>query len=125
MGQKLPDAELAIMRIIWKNAPEPTLFAQISEELERAGRPCHKNTLITLLRRLTQKGYIQATKIGNKNLYKPVISGSEFREEQTRGFLNKYYDGDAGGLVSTLIKADMLSEEEYKSLQRILEEGPR
>lgn len=123
MEQKLPDAELAIMQIIWRNAPEATLFAQIAEGLEQAGRPCRKNTLITLLRRLTSKGYITARKIGNKNLYEPVISGSEFRESQTRGFLDKYYEGDASGLVSTLIKADMLTEDEYLSLKRILEES--
>lgn len=122
MEQKLPDAELAIMRIIWSNAPEATMFAQIAEGLEQAGRPCRKNTLITLLRRLTGKGYISAQKKGNKNLYVPLISDSEFRESQTRGFLNKYYEGDASGLVSTLIKADMLTEEEYLSLKRILEE---
>ena len=46
MIQKLSDAELEIMKIVWGNPEEVTLFAYIMDGLAARGRPCQKNTLI-------------------------------------------------------------------------------
>ena len=56
MLQKLSDAELEIMKIIWENPEETTLFSYLMEELAVQGKPCQKNTLIVLLSRLVSKG---------------------------------------------------------------------
>ena len=64
--KQISDAELEIMKIIW-NAQKPLLFAQIMEALARSGNNWQKNTLITLLSRLMQKGYLTAKKQGRKN----------------------------------------------------------
>ena len=42
---------------------------------------------------------------------------------QTRNFLDKIYEGSAKGLVSNLILGDLLAEEEYEELARLLEKG--
>lgn len=123
MIAKLSDAEHEIMKLVWQNAPRPTLFAQLMEDLSRKGKDWQKNTLITLLGRLTNKGFLQKAKIGRKNEYMPIISEQEYNETQTRGFLKKYYGGSAAGLVSMLIQTDLLSEEEYAALRKELEEG--
>ena len=46
-----------------------------------------------------------------------------FRSVQTKHFLDKIYEGNATGLVSTLISGDLLTDEEYGELKKLLERG--
>ncbi len=123
MLQKLSDAELEIMKIIWENLEETTLFSYLMEELAAQGKPCQKNTLIVLLSRLVGKGYLGATKIGRHNEYVPLISGKAYQTVQTQHFIDKIYEGSVKGLVTNLITGDLLTEEEYEELKKLLEGG--
>lgn len=122
---QISDAELEIMKIVWANGEEPTLFAQLLEELTARGKTWQKNTLITLLGRLVNKGFLKAKKIGRRNEYTALVSESEYQTAQTRRFLDRVYEGNVRGLVSTLIQRDMLSQEDYDALRRFWEDGKR
>ena len=97
MAQQLSDAELEIMKIVWGNQSEVTLFSYIMDGLAASGRPCQKNTLIVLLSRLMNKGFLSARKIGRRNEYTT--------------------------LVSDLIMGDLLADGEYEELKGMLEKG--
>lgn len=120
---QLSDAELEIMKIIWENPEEITLFPYIMEELADRGKPCQKNTLIVLLSRLINKGFLSAKKIGRRNEYTTLVSETEYQTVQTKNFLEKIYEGKVKGLVSNLISGDFLADEEYEELKKLLEEG--
>ena len=121
MIQKISDAELEIMKIVWGNPEETTLFSYIMDSLDRQGKPCQKNTLIVLLSRLVSKGFLSARKIGRRNEYTPLISETAYQTAQTQKFLDKIYEGSVKGLVSNLIAGDLLTDEEYEELQKLLE----
>ena len=123
MLQQISDAELEIMKIVWGNTEEVTRFPYIMDALEARGRPCQKNTLIVLLSRLMNKGFLSARKIGRRNEYTALVSEEDYQTAQTRNFLDKVYEGSAKGLVSNLIMGDLLSDEEYEELKRLLEKG--
>ncbi len=123
MVQQISDAELEIMKIVWGNPSKVTLFPYIMDRLASRGKPCQKNTLIVLLSRLMNKGFLSAKKIGRRNEYTALVSETEYQTAQTKSFLNKIYEGSAKGLVSTLISGDLLTSDEYEELKRLLEEG--
>lgn len=123
MVQKISDAELEIMKVVWANGEKPTFFAYLIDELATRGKPWQKNTLITLLNRLVNKGFLKAKKIGRCNEYTPLVSEMEYQTTQTRNFLNKIYEGNVKGLVSNLISGDLLTDEEYEELKKMLEKG--
>ncbi len=123
MVQQLSNTELEIMKIVWGNPREVTLFPYIMDGLAERGRPCQKNTLIVLLSRLMNKGFLSARKIGRRNEYTTLVSEKEYQTAQTKNFLDKIYEGSAKGLVSNLIMGDLLSKEEYEELKRLLEKG--
>ena len=125
MIQKISDAELEIMKIVWGNPEETTLFSYIMDSLTEQGRPCQKNTLIVLLSRLVSKGFLSARKIGRRNEYTPLISETAYQTAQTQKFLDKIYEGSVKGLVSNLIAGDLLTDEEYEELQKLLEGGKK
>lgn len=121
MLQKLSDAELEIMKTIWENTEETTLFSYLMEQLAVQGKPCQKNTLIVLLSRLVGKGYLSATKVGRRNEYAPLISEAAYQTAQTQHFIDKVYEGNVKGLVTNLIAGDLLTEEEYEELKALLD----
>ncbi len=122
MIQQVSDSELELMRIIWDNGGS-ALYAQIMEELVRTGHSWQKNTVITLLSRLVEKGLLRTNKIGRRNEYTAIVSEEDYQTAQTRTFLNKLYEGSAKGLVATLIQKEMLSAEDYEELRRFWESG--
>lgn len=119
----LSDAEFEIMKIIWGNQSEVTWFPDIMNALAARGRPCQKNTLIVLLSRLMAKGFLSAKKIGRRNEYTALVSETAYQTAQTKHFLDKLYEGSVKGLVSNLISGDLLTNEEYEELKKLLEEG--
>ena len=121
--QKISDAELEIMKIVWGNPQEVTLFSYIMDGLAARGKPCQKNTLIVLLSRLMNKGFLSARKIGRRNEYTTLVSETEYQTAQTKNLLEKVYEGSAKGLGSNLIMGDLLSDEEYDELKKMLEKG--
>ena len=123
MVQQLSDSELEIMKIVWENPSDVTLFSYIMDGLAAKGKPCRKNTLIVLLSRLMNKGFLNAKKIGRRNEYTTLVSEAEYQRTQTKHFLDKIYEGNARGLVSALIMGDMLADEEYEELKKLLEKG--
>lgn len=123
MAQQISDAEFEIMKIVWGNPEKATLFSYIMDELAKKGRSCQKNTLIVLLSRLTNKGFLGAKKIGRRNEYTALISEAEYQTAQTKNFLDKIYEGSAKELVSNLIFGDLLTDGEYEELKELLERG--
>lgn len=122
MEQQVSDAELEIMKIIWANE-EPAFFADLMDELALKGKTWQKNTVIMLLSRLLDKGYLKAKKIGRRNEYTPLISEREYQMDQTKNLLDKVYEGSVKGLISNLIPSDLLTGEEYRILKKLLEGG--
>ena len=106
--QQVSDAELQLMKIIWTKGGT-ALYAEIMEELTATGRTWQKNTIITLLSRLIEKGILRSNKIGRRNKYTAIVSEADYQTEQTKCFLDKLYEGNVKGLVATLIQSDMLT----------------
>ena len=119
--QQISDYELELMKIIWTNGGT-ALYAEIVAALSAKGMHWTKNTIITLLSRLTDKGILKAYKIGHRNNYTAIVSASEYQTTQTENFLHKVYEGNAKGLVSTLIQKDLLSVSDYKDLKKYWDE---
>ena len=122
MTQPISDSELELMKIIWSGGGR-IKYADMMEELAKKGSTWQKNTVITLLSRLVDKGLLKTSKIGRRNEYIAVVSESEYQSTQARSLLNKLYAGDAKGLVATLIQGEMLSEEDYQELKHFWESG--
>lgn len=122
MIQPVSGSELELLKIIWSNGGS-ALYIHIMEELSKTGRTWQKNTVITLLSRLIKKGLVKTKKIGRRNEYIAIVSEENYQAAQTQTLLNKLYEGNAKGLVSTLIQKDMLSARDLEELKTFWESG--
>lgn len=122
MLQQVSDFELELMKIIWENNGT-ALYAEITDALDKKGLSTTKNTIISLLSRLTGKGYLATNKIGRRNKYTALVSAEEYQAMQTTAFIDKIYEGNVSGLVSTLIQKNLIKPEEYEELKKYWEGG--
>lgn len=120
--QQISDSELELMKIVWASGGT-ALYAQIMEELAKAGRTWQKKTVITLLSRLVDKGLLKTSKIGRRNQYAALVTQADYQTAQARTLLNKLYQGSAKGLVATLIQGELLSPADYEELKQYWEES--
>ena len=119
---QISDSELELMKIVW-SAGGTALYAQIMEALAGAGRTWQKNTVIPLLSRLVDKGFLTVRKLGRRNEYAAAVSEADYQAAQTQVLVNKLYAGSAKGLVAALIRQEAISPGDYEELKRFWEEG--
>ena len=119
--KRLPDGEFTILKVIWQ-LPSPTTSAQIMEKL---GEDNHwkPQTLLTVLARLTEKGFLESIRKGRERQYTAIISEDEYLEVETSDFLKRYSGHSMGGLVKTLFSSNSLSDNELDELRSLLDQN--
>lgn len=122
MLQQVSDFELELMKTIWGNGGT-ALYAEIAESLKKKNISTTKNTIISLLLRLIDKGFLKTNKIGRRNKYTALVSEAEYQAAQTETFLEKIYEWDTKGLISTLIQNNLISADEYEDLKKYWKGG--
>ena len=119
--KRLPDGEFTILKVIWQ-LPNPTTSAQIMGKL---GEDNHwkPQTLLTVLARLTEKGFLESVRKGRERQYTAIISEDEYLEVETSDFLKRYSGHSMGGLVKTLFSSNSLSDNELDELRSLLDQN--
>lgn len=85
--RRLPDGELEVMQAVWACAV-PASRADIASRLDPA-HPMAVTTLLTLLTRLADKGFLSVEKQGRRSLYTPLVSREDYLAAQSRSFVQK------------------------------------
>ena len=116
------DSELTLLQIIWAQGGT-ALFAEIMTSLAQSQSEWKKNTVLTLLSRLVEKGYLTTSKLGRRNAYTALVSDGDYQAAQTKTFVQKIYKGNVRGLVSTLLEPDSLSSEDLEELNQFWQEA--
>lgn len=116
--RRLPDGELEVMQALW--ACEPPALRTDIEEILYASHPMAMTTLLTLLTRLREKGFIKIEKQGRRSCYTPCISREEYLAAQSRRFFDRLCGGSVPAFANALCHSG-LSREEIAQLRDLLE----
>ena len=109
--------EWKIMHLLWEN-PAQTM-TQITKLLE-GQKGFSKNVVITYLKRLEEKGAVYYERGAKAKQYFPKITQDEAEQKEILSFLDKVFHGNAGMLVNTMVKDEIISEEEVMQLYKLL-----
>lgn len=116
--RKLPDSELEVMQAVWACTP-PVSRSEIEDYL-KTRYPIAQTTLLTLLSRLAEKGFLTASKDGRGKQYLPLVSRQDYLASQSRRFFQKLCDGNLSDFAAALCDSG-LSREELAQLRQLLE----
>ena len=118
MSIKIANAELEIMRILWREGRQLS-FADLREELANT-KGWNKSTTQTLLLRLRKKDIVSAD-FGETVMYGSNITEQEFLESEEQNFLNKLFDGNAKSFVSALCRSGKLNKSDISEFMSMFE----
>ena len=116
--KKLPDTELEVMQAIW-TCEVPVSRTDIDTIL-RETHPMALTTLLTLLTRLSEKGFIRIEKEGRSSKYYPLVSRQEYLAQQSSRFLHKLCGGSLSVFATALCDSG-LTKEELAELRSLLD----
>ena len=119
---RLPDAELEVMQALWSLGEYPAHTGDIAARVNK----CWKApTLLKLLSRLEERGFVAGAKEGRTNAYTPLVAREDYLARESRSFLERLHGGSLSSLVAALYPETKLSKEDVAALERILEKGAK
>jgi BlaI family transcriptional regulator, penicillinase repressor len=115
----ISDAESVVMSVIWRANPIAT--ENIVGALKHHEK-WQEATVKTLLNRLLKKGAIAAQKDGRRYLYSPLLQRDQWLAAESKGFIDRLFDGRIAPLVSHFSQHKKLSKKDIADLKRLIQE---
>ena len=117
--KRLPESELEIMLLLWQAedaVPRNYFDKALKEEKNWAD-----STILSLLSRLIEKGFITSTKQGNKNFYTPLIKKEDYYAVENASFMKKFYQNSLNHFLVSFSQTNPLSDEDINDLHNLLD----
>lgn len=118
--KKLPDAEFEVMQLIWNHEP-PITTNRLMQQLGKV-REWKVQTVIVILNRLIDRGFLRTEKPGKERLYFPLIQEKEYLQFETNDFVKRFHKNSITSLVATLVNGNKLNDRDLQELAQWLEE---
>ncbi len=115
---RLTDSEWKIVNCLWK---KPMTLMELTKALF-AKTGWSKQTIITLLNRMVEKGIVSYVQEGRTKWFSAAVDKTEAELEETNSFIDKVYEGNVGLMIANLIGSDALTEEQLAEIKKMIEE---
>ncbi len=119
-ANELTERELEVMHAFW-NRGESTV-ATVRGELAAAGRELAYTTVATLVRILTEKGFLEQTSQDRPFLYRPIRTFEDVSGSLLGDVVQRVFHGSREQLLMRLLEERQLTPEEREVLEAILRE---
>ena len=123
-AKELTERELEIMRVFWnKGELTPT---EVRDELAATGLDRAYTTIATLVRILTDKGFLEQISTAERSFrYRPIRSYEEVSGRLLGDLVERVFGGSREQLLLRLLDQQKLSAKERSILEDILKEKRR
>lgn len=118
----LTEAELRIMNVLWGKGP--STVQQVLQALQKKPALAY-NSVLTTVRILEKKGYVEHAKDGRAHVYVPLIGRQEASRSEIKHLVQRFFGSSQDALVLNILEERELDQEEIKRLQQMLAERPR
>jgi predicted transcriptional regulator len=121
MARRVPvsDAELEVLKVLWTGGP--MTVRDVAAALRKQRRRLAYNTVLTLLSRLREKGYVDADRSGTAHLFRAVVTRDGLLGSSLAALADRVCDGTASPLLLALVKDQRLSPDDIAQLRRLLD----
>ncbi len=115
--KNLTPTEWHLMECLWAHAPRT---GREAAEYMTASQGWSRSTTLTLLRRMTAKGFIDCHEENGINVYAPLIDRADAAVRETDSFLSRVYRGSVSTLLSAVTQRQSLTKAEIDELYDII-----
>jgi predicted transcriptional regulator len=123
MGKAVPtvsDAELDVLKVLWEQGP--LTVRAVETKLRKRKRRWAYNTVLTLLSRLRDKGFVAADKTGSAHVFRAAVTREELLRSGLSDLADRICDGTSSPLVHALVQGARLTPDEISQLRKMLDQ---
>ena len=122
MARRLPvsDAELEVLKVLW--AAGPLTVRDVVAALRKQRRRLAYNTVLTLLSRLREKGYVAADRRDTAHLFRASVTRDALLGSSLAALADQICDGTASPLVHALVRGKRFTAAEIAQFRRLLDD---
>ena len=114
---QLSKTEEQLMQYLWKRKK-----AFLKELLQDFPEPKPATTTVaTLLKRITDKGFIQYNLFGKSREYFPIIKKTDYFSNHVNGLIKNFFNDSASQFASFFTQETNLSQQELEDLKKIID----
>lgn len=117
MPTQCTEAEWKIMEVLWESAPRT--MREITQRLEPT-TGWTRHTVITLLKRMLEKGSIAVDESGPVKQYTPLLSREAASSQETRKLLSHVFSGKASLLINNLVDSGEITLQEMEEIMDLM-----
>jgi BlaI family transcriptional regulator, penicillinase repressor len=113
----LGETEMEILQHVWDLGE-----ASVSDVHQRilAYRKVAYTTIMTVMKNLSNKGLLSYEQRGVSYIYKAERTAEEVRQNLVQRLVSKAFAGSPAALVQTLVRSELLSEEERQEIRQLI-----
>jgi BlaI family penicillinase repressor len=121
-SETLTEAELRIMQVIWQKGPGTVQHILDALTYTLSDSPALAyNTVLTTIRILERKGYLEHSKDGRAHVYRPLVEREEASRSEIRHLLSRFFQNSHEDLVLNILEDRGVAPEELARLRKMLE----
>jgi predicted transcriptional regulator len=113
----LTEAELRIMEVLWQKGP--ATVQQVLDRLPEKPALAY-NSVLTTVRVLEKKGYVQHEKDGRAHLYAPLIDREAATRTEIRHLVGRFFKNSEELLMLSLLEEKGIDAAELKRLREMI-----
>ncbi|MCH2192875.1 BlaI/MecI/CopY family transcriptional regulator [Kordia sp.] len=114
---KLSKTEEQLMQHLWKL--EKAFMKDLLEQYDEP-KPA-TTTIATLLKRMTDKGYVAYVTFGKSREYYPLIKKVDYFSKHVNGLIKNFFNDSASQFASFFTKETNLTKEELEDLRKLID----
>lgn len=113
----LGETEMEILHYVWE-LNEATV-ADVQERILKERKVAY-TTVMTIMKNLSDKGYLKFRKDGATYVYCAAIEPESVQFNLINRMIDKVFKGSSSALVQTLVKHENLNAEELKEIRKLM-----
>lgn len=118
----LTEAELKIMEVLWQR--KSGTVQQVLDDLPQRPALAY-NSVLTIIRILEKKGYVEHAKDGRAHIYAPVVEREDARRSEVKHLVSRFFKNSQEQLVLNILEERGLGRDEIDRLKLMLERSEK
>ncbi len=114
----LTGLQLEILQVLWES--REASVAQVQEALAGRGRKLAYTTVMTMCRRMAERGLLTYVQRERAYIYSPVAKRSSLLKRLIGGLVDRAFGGSEAQLIMTILEDAKISSDELDQLQKLL-----
>ena len=114
---RLGRLELQIMNVVWQRGQ--ATVQDVMDRISRNRKPAY-STILTMMRKLEGKGYLEHEEAGRTYVYRATLSQREVRHGLLGDMLDRLFEGSPTLLLSSLVEQRRISGEELEEIRKAI-----